>query len=138
MSNTRFAIACAGVIAAFASTSALAVDQASIEREVAGMNESLPAMVSPVLREEKVRFNGAELAYTFTRVGPATGAVSSEQVAAGARSYLLTRLCDDPDTRQMMHDGVVFSFGYVNEAGVDANRLLINESDCAVLVQPGR
>ena len=137
MSITRFAIVGTGLATLLGSVSAFAVDQASIQNEVAGMNESLPAMVSPVLREEKVRFNGAELAYTFTRVGPQDGA-SSEQIAASARTYLLTRLCDDPDTRQMMHDGLVFSFGYVNDAGVDANRLLINESDCAVIVQKGR
>ena len=138
MSIERFAIVCTTAIAALlASTAAQAIDQGAIEREVAGMNDSLPAMVSPVLREEKVRFNGAELAYTFTRVGtPPTGANAAD-LAGAARSYLLNRLCDDPDTRQMMRDGIVFSFGYADAAGVEANRLLINESDCAVIV-PGR
>ena len=140
MSTTRPIVACTAACAAIAalltSTAALAVDQDAIKAEVAGMNDSLPAMVAPALREEKVRFNGAELAYTITRVGQP--AANSDQLASTARAYLLSRLCTDPDTRQMMRDGIVFSFGYVNETGADTDRLLLNESDCAVLVQPGR
>ncbi len=136
MAATRLSAAYAAGLACMLTTAtASAVDQTAIEHEVAGMNASLPAMVSPVLREEPIRFNGAELDYTFTRVGHRVGEPSAPAMAANARRYLLQRLCDDPDTRQMMRDGIVFSFGYVDDVGVDANRVLINESDCAVIVK---
>lgn|GEM_PF-4618111 len=136
MSAIRLSAVCAaGLLGVSIGAPALALDPSAIEHEVAGMNASLPAMVSPVLREEPIRFNGAELDYTFTRVGHRAGEPSAPAMAANARRYLLQRLCDDPDTRQMMRDGIVFSFGYVDDANVDANRVLINESDCAVLVK---
>ena len=122
-----------GVIAAMSCTVVMAADQEAIKREIAGMNESLPAMVSPVLREEPIRFNGAQLQYTFTRVGGRTDATAGQQQTAIAKSYLLTRLCGDPDTRAMMQDGLVFSFAYIDDGAAQGDPMLLNESDCAVL-----
>ncbi len=121
-------------VAALAPFAAHAYDRAAVQHEIDEMNQSLPAMVSPVLREEPIRFAGGSLIYSFTRVGPASGDTARD-LNVTARGYLLQQLCSDTDTRQMMREGLTFSFTY-NDAAVDAARpsrpgTQVVEKDCA-------
>ena len=108
------------------STTAFALDTPAVQREVDAMNQSLPAMVSPVLREEPIRFDGKALMYTFTRVG----GKDERNLNVTARAYLLRQLCGDNDTRQMLHDGLAFTFTYVDEGQAAPVGAAITDRDC--------
>ncbi len=127
---TLSVVVAASSAALLASASASAFDQAAVQREVESLNESLPAMVSPVLREEPVKFTGKALLYTFTHVGRSADDIARQNVGANARSYLLGQLCNDADTRDLMHDGLVFSFVYVDPATTRTDGAVITEQDC--------
>ncbi len=120
-----------GAAAVFASLDASAFDQAAVQREVDGMNQSLPAMVSPVLREEPVQFTGKTLMYTFTHIGRSTDEIAKQNLNVSARSYLLARLCADADTRDMMREGLTFTFSYVDEKTARRDGAVLTEADCA-------
>ena len=116
----------AAVTACLLSSNASAFDASAVQKEVDEMNQSLPAMVSPVLREEPIRFTGKALLYTFTRVGDA----SAKNLNVTARAYLLRQLCGDPETRQMMRDGLTFTFTYVDEAKAPTPGTVVTDRDC--------
>ena len=120
-----------GLMVALVSSTASAFDAAAVRKEVDEMNESLPAMVSPVLREEKIRFTGKALTYTFTRVGDR----SAKDLNVTARAYLLRQLCGDPDTRQMLRDGLTFDFRYVDDAAAPVDGTAVTDRDCPVTPQ---
>ncbi len=116
-----------GIVAALLSLNASAFETSAVQKEVDEMNQSLPAMVSPVLREEKIRFTGKSLLYTFTRVGDR----SAKNLNVTARAYLLRQLCSDADTRQMMRDGLTFTFTYVDEAQTPTTGAVVTDQDCS-------
>ena len=64
--------------------------------------------------------------YTFTRVGGR----DDRNLNVTARAYLLRQLCGDTDTRQMMRDGLTFTFTYVDEAKAPTPGTVITEQDC--------
>lgn len=115
-----------GSLSALVSTGAFALDPAAVQHEVDEMNQSLPAMVSPVLREEQIRFSGQSLMYTFTRVG----AKDDRNLNVTARAYLLRKLCGDADTRQMMREGLTFTFAYVDEGKAPSAGTVVTDRDC--------
>ena len=113
-------------ITTLVSANAVAFDATAVQKEVDEMNRSLPAMVSPVLREEPIRFTGKALMYTFTRVGDK----AERNLNVTARAYLLRQLCSDADTRDMMRDGLTFTFTYVDEGKAPVQGAVITEQDC--------
>ena len=62
-------IVAAAAVGAFLAPAARAFDRDAVQKEVDAMNQSLPAMVSPVLRQERIDFTGKALMYRFTHVG---------------------------------------------------------------------
>ena len=126
MSLSLFAVAAAIALPA------AAFDAAAVQKEVDAMNQSLPTMVSPVLREEPIRFTGTALMYTFTHVGQTPEEVARKNLNVTARAYLLRQLCTDADTRQMMRDGLLFTFTYQTDATATshADGAVISEGDC--------
>lgn len=116
-----------GIVAGLLSMNASAFDASAVQKEVDEMNRSLPAMVSPVLREEPIRFTGKALLYTFTQVGDR----NAKDLNVTARAYLLRKLCGDADTRQMMRDGLTFTFTYVDEAQTPTTGAVFTDQDCA-------
>ena len=126
---SAFPLVAFGVVAGVLSLNASAFDAAALQKEVDEMNQSLPAMVSPVLREEPIRFTGKALMYTFTRVGDA-GQKGGRNLNVAARAYLLRQLCGDPDTRQMLRDGLTFTFSYVDDATAPTDGTAVTDRDC--------
>ena len=78
-------------------------------------------------RDNLVEDRRFRLMYTFTRVGDA----SAKNLNVTARAYLLRQLCADADTRQMMRDGLTFTFTYVDEAKAPTTGAVIGDGDCA-------
>lgn len=119
-------------IATLIGAPAFAFDPDAVQKEVDAMNQSLPTMVSPVLREEPIRFSGKALMYTFTHVGRTPEDVAKQNLNVTARAYLLRQLCTDADTRQMMRDGLLFTFTYRVDSTPTAHvdGAFITDADC--------
>lgn len=95
------------------------------------MNERLPTMVAPTLRQERVSvFNGV-LTYTYTELSRSRSELNAMDLSSTQRPYIFPAICKAPDTGRMLRDGVSFRYLYYGKDGHLAGQLIFMPVDCA-------
>jgi hypothetical protein len=126
-------IACASVLSPKANSAELIKNplDAKLQRYVEKYNSSLPTMVAPTLRQDRVSvFNGV-MTYQYTEITKTGAELARMNLETTQRPYIFPAICNAPDTGRMLKDGISFRYLYVGKDGKLAAQLIFLPADCA-------
>lgn len=98
---------------------------------LARLNQRLPAMVAPTLRQEKSTvFNGV-MTSIYTEVTRTAAELAQMNLSVTQRPFIFPAICQTNDTGRMLREGYSFRYLYYGKDGKLAGQLIITPADCA-------
>lgn len=137
-SPQKFCRACSfAILTILLSTGSFAADlvknplDVKLQKYADRYNATLPTMVAPTLRQDRLSvFNGV-MTYQYTEVTKTGTELARMNLESTQRPYIFPAICKSSDTGRMMRDGVSFRYLYVGKDGKLGAQLVFIPSDCA-------
>lgn len=93
-------------------------------------NQSLPRMVAPTLRQEKVQVDGMVFTYVFTDTNRSGKQMKAANLLAGVTKDIFPEICQAPDTGRVLREGVTYRYVYFGNDRAIGAELVVRTGDC--------
>jgi hypothetical protein len=113
-----------------ASGPSAALSNADLQRVADHSNRTMPRMVAPSLRQDRVEVTGMTLTYLYTHVALSASQLQAMRLSVTQRPHILPGLCAASDTGRMLREGTTFRYVYRGKDGGIGGELSISIRDC--------
>ena len=93
-------------------------------------NQSLPRMVAPTLRQEKLQVDGMVFTYVYTDTNRTGKQMNAANLVANVTNDVFPEICRAPDTGRMLREGVTYRYVYFGNDRVVGAELIVRIGDC--------
>ncbi len=102
----------------------------TLQTELQEFNAGLPVKVDESTNLDAVLFVDTTVTYRFTTIGARANDIDFDGIHDEMRNYLLSSVCEDGATMQILSHDLTLKYAYFDEYGDNMGNIDINKADC--------
>lgn len=133
MSKIRQLMALLITVGGVVSVHAKGPTTADLEKLIGRQNESLPRVIAPDVRQEKVSVSGLTLINRYTMLSATRNQLMKSNFENVQRRDTTSSVCKDPFTSRILRDGVSFRYMHYDKDNFLGSDFTVSLRDCATV-----